>query len=150
MNHDNPKSKIQNLKSSVQSGRQHDAPAFAEADPRRPLPVTPASHDHFIAVAEERSALAGGQRDRLGTAPRSLQEAPAGVGGRTRYRAAGDQIARAEIASVRGVVSDQLRDRPVHVAEAAAAQSEWIDLLIPHTLRLDRHFKREIDGPVFI
>ena len=97
---------------------------FAKSDARKAGAEAVTAEDYLIAVFKESALLFRGQRDRFGPAPSQLQKTAARLFLRTRDRAAGDEIARTEIAAVARMVRKHLRRSPVHVLEAALAEPD--------------------------
>src|ERR1051325_9922653 len=104
-------SRMRNVITSSTSGTARTltdhAAAFAEADARQAVALAVRAQDDLVAVFEELAA-------QLEQASRRLL---LGAGD----RAAGEEIAGLQVAAIRGVMRDELRDRPIHVAEVAAA-----------------------------
>src|SRR6185503_6161070 len=105
-----------------------------------PLAVTSESHD--VTVAEERALFAAWQFDWFGAAPRTLEQTSTRFLRRARHRSAREQIACLKIATPARVVRNELRERPVHVGEAAGAHAIRIDRELAHAGRLQQHLER--------
>src|SRR5688572_33388454 len=114
----------------------HDPAALAETDARQSVALAVRGHDHLVAVFEELARLTVRELHGLGAAPRQLEQAAARFLRRAGDRAAGEEVARTEVAAVRGVMGDELGDGPVHVAEVAAAEAHGLG----HRLRAQPHF----------
>src|SRR5206468_1378463 len=84
--------------------RQNNSAALSETDPAIDGVPAPAAQDHFIAVLQKRALFAVWKGDWLLAAPRQLEQAAAARFFGPGHRPAADQIAWADIASVRSVV----------------------------------------------
>src|ERR1035438_9167644 len=90
-----------------------DGPAaLAEADAAVAGSFAPTAENDFVAVFQEAALLAVGQVQRFRAAPGYLQQAPAILLFRPGDRAAADQVAGAEVASVGSVMRHHLAERP--------------------------------------
>ena len=78
-------------------------------------------HHHGVSVGEELTLLAGVQLHGVGTTPCELEHGSVGSLGRPADGSRCEQITRAHVASVDGVVRKLLEDRPVHVLEVGFA-----------------------------
>src|SRR5262245_46653508 len=132
---------------------RYHAPALAEADPRIALAAAMAAQDHLVARLQEAPRLAARQRQRLGAAPGELDQAAAVLLRRPRDGAARDQVAGAQVAAVRAVVRDPLREGPVDVAQVAAAQRERRQAALAHQGARQQHLELQVHaaaGPVLL
>src|SRR5579885_2185682 len=111
---------------------QHEAAAFPEADPHEAGALAPAAKYDFIAVSEEGALFARGQPQRLCSASGEFEQTSALLFARPGDGPAGEQVAGAQIATVAGVVRDELRRRPVHGFEAGAAEPVQTHVTIAH------------------
>jgi hypothetical protein len=127
--------------------RQHRPRTVAEPDPPRAFGLAVAAQDHAVAVLQEGARLAIGQRERHLAALAQLQQRAALVGPRAALRAAAHQVARLQVASVAGVVGQQLRGRPVSVGVRAGRHTHGRLALRAHLARLDPHLEADGEGP---
>src|SRR5204862_6125961 len=95
-----------------------------EADPGRSRFLAEPANDDLVSVLEKPPRLAAGECKGLSAAPRQLEEAPSRVPRRARYGARPEQISRAEVAPVARVTGDELRHRPIQVAQVGPADDE--------------------------
>src|SRR5258706_9114401 len=100
-----------------------DGPALSESDAPKSLALRMGAQDHHVAVLQEGARLAIGQRDGLRAASGEFEEGSALAFVRTGLRAASQQIAGLQIASIARVMRDELGDGPVGVAEVAAREA---------------------------
>ena len=77
------------------------------------------------------------QNDRICSAPRELEQASLRARLGPGNSAAGEEVARQEVAAVAGVVGEHLRGRPVHVRQRSGAQAEWTESPLTHEHRPD-------------
>ena len=125
--------------------RNHPA-ALAEADPHRALALAVAAEDHLVAVLEERARLAAGQRERLGAAPRALEQAAArfdGVGPETvplASRSPGRRLQPLLAWCVRSCASVQYMS-----ANDAAAHAHRRLARLAHARRREPHLERDVE-----
>src|SRR5689334_14392561 len=96
--------------------RPHDAARLAEADAGGSLAHATGTLDHFVAILEERALLTAWQLERLLARLGQLHHRAEGVGRRAGNRAGAEQIARLDVAAVRRLVREHLRDGPIGVA----------------------------------
>src|SRR5207248_4825676 len=116
----------------------------AEADPQA-FARAVGAHDDLVAVLEEGPLLPRRQRGALRAAPRELEQAAARRLRLARDRAAGEQIAWTQVAAVRGVVRDDLAERPVHVAKVAAAEADRLDVALAHLRGREEHIDDDVE-----
>ena len=96
-------------------GRLNDPGACAETDRAKARSLRTRRKDKLIAVLKKRPPLTARQIERRLAAVAQLEKAPETASVRCGYRAGSEQIPRIQIASVRSMVRDHLRDRPIHV-----------------------------------
>src|SRR5438552_5287266 len=121
----------------------HDAGTAAKSNSRVASTLTESADRDLIPVGEKQARFTVWQRQRPQT-PGNLQEAPPGAVVRSRYRAAGNQIAGPQVAAVARMMRHHLSHRPIHVAERAATEAHGLQPLFPHALRLKAH----VDGQI--
>src|SRR5215217_1472237 len=92
-----------------------DAPdTFAEADPYCALAFAPGAQRDLVAVLQEAPRLAARKIERLLSAAADFQQRTETLFAVRREGAGADQVARLEVAAVRGVVRHDLCGAPVH------------------------------------
>ena len=69
--------------------------------------------DDFVAILEKTARLAAGKRQWLRATARDLEQAAIAVRVRRGDGTGAEEVAWPQVAAVRGMVRDELRDRPV-------------------------------------
>src|SRR5260221_9807106 len=104
--------------------RRKDASArLAEADRGVAFARTTSTLGHLVAVLEKGARLAARELERILAGKRELHQRAEGVVGGARQGSRAEQIARLQVAAVGCLVRDDLRERPVRVAEIAAREA---------------------------
>src|SRR5690348_14323228 len=91
--------------------------ALANSDASGAVSFAERANHHGVAVFQEAARLARRERERLGAAPGALQEVARRITACAGHRPAGDEISRAQVAPVGGVVREHLRKSPVHAGK---------------------------------
>src|SRR6267378_5215007 len=94
-------------------GRHNPTSRASQPDPDEALALAEAAQADFVAVFQERAALAVGQRQGLTAACGQLDQRARLDGGGARLGAGSEQIAGDQVAPVDRMVRHHLRDRPV-------------------------------------
>src|SRR5579883_85204 len=127
---------------SISTRRQNHSAALPEANPHKSVTRTMARERYFVTIFQKPPRLARWQLQRFVPAPGQLEQAPAILLLRPGNRSARDQIARAQVASVRCVMRHHLRRCPVHMAECCFAQP----YRFPQPRRLQKHLQLNIES----
>src|SRR5262249_18779325 len=127
-------------------GRFNTRAALTKTDRAKSVPRSPRAEDYLVAVLEVAARLAAGQLQRLSAAVRQLVQAGAIRVERPRRRAAAEQIARLQIAPVAHVVSQHLRERPVHVDEIGAGDVRGLHAFRAHAWRQEVRIKLDVEA----
>lgn len=107
-------------------GRNDRAGALAESDAGQVGRLAISAKGDRVAVFEKRASLSGGQVD--GFRPvLHLEETAFGSLLRARDCARCKQVARAEVATIARVMSEQLRQAPIEIAKVSSAELDGFD-----------------------
>src|SRR5205823_5543035 len=101
---------------------------------------------HLVAVGEKGARLAGGLRQRLGAAPRTLEQATTRLLRTPGHGAAADEVAGSQVAPVARVVREQLPKRPIHVGDVAATHEHRFLTTAPHAFRGEPYLDVDIEA----
>src|SRR5262249_19054060 len=93
----------------VGASGQNTAAALAKTDARGAVLLTECANHNGVAVFEEAACFARWQRERLGSPPRTLEQAAGGIAALVGDGAAGDEVAGVEVAAIGCVVRKHLR-----------------------------------------
>jgi hypothetical protein len=99
-------------------GGEYAALCIAETDSHRPGFFAPAAKNDAVAVFQKRAVFVASDLNRLIAAGAQFQQRTGLFGSRPRLSAGAEQIAGAQITAVDGVVSDELRDRPIGMSKS--------------------------------
>src|SRR4029077_30350 len=119
----------------------------AETDPCHVGFLAPAAKNDGIAVLQEGAGFVTANLNRPAAARTELQQRSRLSGRRPRLSAGSEQIARAQIAAVDGVVRDELPDRPIRMPKRG--RREAVRRLTPftHGRTLNQRVEPDIDCP---
>src|SRR5579863_10145713 len=108
---------------SASTSARHCGAALAEADGDIALASGGGAERDLIAILQKTPRLAGGQRQRRLAALRDLQQGTITLGVWRGDRAGAEEIAGLKVATVGGVMGEQLRGSPVKIARRAQRQA---------------------------
>src|SRR5438067_3816456 len=124
----------------------HPRAALAEADRR--IAVSPAmgAEDDLVAILQICASLAGVQRNRALPGMAELVETSPAFLGRSRDRAASENVTGQQITAAASVMRDELRRGPIQVQRVAARHAVRFERLLAHLPRQQQRFELDVEG----
>ncbi|SPE17970.1 exported hypothetical protein [Candidatus Sulfotelmatomonas gaucii] len=127
------------------SGSNHGPGALAKADARQTLARRECAEGDLVAVFKKHAGLSARQLNRLRIVLH-LKQAALGARAGTGDGAGGEQVAGLQIAAIARVVRDQLRNRPIEIAQISAAQHHGRCACLLHLRGLEINLEGKIDS----
>jgi hypothetical protein len=123
------------------AGGEDGGVAFAEAEAGVPGGFAGAAEDDLVSVGEEGAEFSGGKEDGLGSVAGEFKEAAGGGFGGAGDGSGGEEVTDLEVATVAGVMGDELRWGPVEIAGVGLTEEMGWELVVSHGLSCYQNFK---------
>src|ERR1700735_5504964 len=91
-----------------------------------------AAENDLVAVGEEGTGFAGGKEDGLCAVAGEFEETASGRLGGAGDGAGGEDVADLQVATIAGVVGNELGGSPVEVLGVGFAEKIWLQLIFTH------------------
>src|ERR1700721_2490178 len=113
-------------------GREDGSAAFAEADAGMAGSFAGAAEDDLISVRQEGTGFAGGESDGLRAVAGEFEETAGGGFGWPGDCAGGKDVSELEVATVAGVMGDELGRGPIEILGVGLAEQYWLEFISSH------------------